>query len=216
MARVFEEAEKAAHALADEQDRAGSLAVLTKVLAQAEQYDRALQIADSIKVGWRRVQTLMYIAGAFERAGDERASAVMEDARRVKGAIQDSEELLQAERVSILALRDMGCFDRAETAALAIQDADERATEMRYLVTALLQNQLLERARKVASCIETKQRDQALNDVALALISSGRFDEALEVVCEIEAEKGQTMTLLKLGMELKKAGDERAQYFVRL
>jgi tetratricopeptide (TPR) repeat protein len=208
---VFDEAEKAAQASTKEQDQAGALAVLTKPLALFGRYERALQIADSLEAGWRRVQALMYIAGALEVAGVDGASSVFDKARRVKEEIQDPEELTEAEAVSAMALTDIGCFDKAKAAAMAIRDTKRRATQLRGLASALLRKQLFEKAGEVAHSIEDEvERNMALTELALALGLAGRLDEGLEKAREIQNEAGRAIALRELAVALDKAGDERA------
>ncbi len=208
---VFEEAEKAARAITKGQDQAGALAVLTKLLAQSGRYERALQIADSLKAGWRCVQALMYIAGALEVAGIDGAGSVFDKAHRVKEEIQDQEELNEAEAVSAMALTDIGCFDKARAAALAIQDPHKRASQLHGLASALLRKRLFEKAGEVAHSIEDDvERNMALTESALALGVAGRLDEGLEKAREIQNEAGRAIALRELAVALDKAGDERA------
>jgi serine protease Do len=185
-------------------------------MAEAGQFDLALQIAQKIEVAWHRSSALAEVAAAMAKAGQtERADQAFRLALKI--AYEDASDRSWALRDIAEAMAKAGQFDRALQIAQKIGDALVRSLALRKIAEAMAEAGQTERANQAFQlALQTTQeihrwfRPLPLKEIAEALAKAGQIDRAVDVAEMIDKPVVRLQALAAIMVAKQKAGKGEA------
>jgi len=193
-----------------ERDRAIALKEMTMVFIKMSMFDQAVAVAVAIENEQAKAEALGEVALVLTQLGqiDEAMTAI-----RIVG-----DEKVQSNVLinMTLILVKLGQFDQALSATMTIKGEENRAKVVKELVQALMQAGEKARALSVANLVlavgETIENDWGkafmLKAMAMALVQSGQFDQALTVVEAIRNDWDRATALKEVALAVAEKGEE--------
>ncbi|MCZ7567017.1 MAG: hypothetical protein M5U01_00255 [Ardenticatenaceae bacterium] len=216
---ILGEALTAARALRPGSDLIKALRHLTRTLLRADRYGDALVVAQAIQDNRGRAWTLQEVAAALARRGDPRAGAVFDEAVATRTAAPGSESaLVYPLRELGAALGQLGRYDAARQVIGDIPNERWRVDEFIRLAATLSQagdsraDAAFAEAMAAVRTMENESwREEAARDLVTALVQTGRYNQAAELIATVQMEaKPWVAALCTLAKALSRAGDSRA------
>ena len=203
-------------------DRSLTLACIAEAMAEAGQFDLAIQVAQKIEDERDRSLALREIpkavakiakAGQFDRA--------IQAAQKIEDASDRSWALAEIAK----AMAEAGQFDRALQVAQKIEDASARSLALWEIAEAMAKVGQFDRALQIAQKIgDASARSLALAEIAEAMAEARQtkranqvFQLALQAAQKIEDALDRSWALVEIAKALVKAGQtERANQVFQL
>jgi hypothetical protein len=184
-----------------------------QLLKEAELAARAIRGDD------QRAKAMAEVAVGFERMGDPRADALLDEAKQIaldRYVFEDTAlSPVEGGKVGVWAVRDVveilvkaDRFEQAETLACSVFGSKSLFHELfRTAASALATAGKVVEAERVA---RTLGSPEALSDVVVVLTEAGQFQEAERIARSIEPGQEQFRALSAVAAGLAQANDERA------
>ncbi len=193
--RLWERAQVVASAIEDKNVRTNALQQLGVALAQAQHWEEAEAVVQMIEDSKAKTGVLQRLGTALAQAGFlERAEAKWAEAEMAAQTINDYEGRAFTMQRLGTALAQAGFLERAEAkwaeaeaSVSMIKDSKARDWTLQGLCLMLVEAQQWKRTKAVADMFEhDDDKARALIGLATALSESGQWNEAEEVLVEIE------------------------------
>jgi serine protease Do len=199
-----------------------ALMSVAESLAEAGQFDRALQVAQQIGDAWNRSFALKDIAEAMVKAGQTGwANEAFQLALQAAQKIEDASDRSQALREIAEAIAKAGQFDLALQIAQKIEDALVRSLALKDIAEAMAEvgqtkraNQVFQFALQAAQKIgDASARSFALSVIAEAMAKAGQMEEAdqtfrlaFQIAQKIKDPLARSFALKDIAEAIAKAG----------
>lgn len=213
---LWQEAGIIATAITDDLQRSQALFSLSVSFVYGQEWQRALDVAQSIPLLLEKIRALSQVASALTRAG-ETSSHAWEEARNAIAAL-DEREQKEAEYIYAMAQLHAGLFDEAEdSASRYLNDhPTERSLVFGSLASALIRDRLWEQSKHVIGFI---MREYDLSDVASSVLDNilvrlsidlaerDQWEWAAETAQAIPDQEARCRALMGIVSEQARAGE---------
>jgi len=197
--------------------KADALRKIVEGLAQVGRVDRALEIAERVKLAESKARALAAIAAGLAQAKEKvRAKEVLEHALKVAEKIEWNGEKAKVLREIAAVLARMGQFDEALKVAERIIEDRRKAEALAAIATELTQTGEKERAKevfeyalKVAERDVTDAKGKALVEIATGLTQAGELEQALKVAEGIKWAHVKLEVLVAIAQSLAQMGERK-------